>query len=157
MSQNSAFPWAGVHHQGTESQGFAGVIEVICIEGGPITRVEAEEMGQIVEDAKKDAQKSNIHLRVKITTLPYCDFLHQYVNEKEQYFKQWFEKLQKDLRERGEIEDLKQFGKDIKEKLVEATTDRNKMPRAAFRTHCSRKELDTQIGNLACAFVEGLL
>ena len=62
----------------TESQGFAGQIEVICIEGGPITKVEADEMNSIVADAKKDATMSSIRLRIKIVTVSYYDFLQDY-------------------------------------------------------------------------------
>eukprot|EP01043_Picozoa_sp_COSAG02_P062312 COSAG02_NODE_8565_length_2522_cov_2.349979_2_plen_608_part_00 len=61
-----------------ESQGFQGQIVVICIEGGPITKVEAEEMGQIVEDAKADARMSGIKPRIKIVQLSYHDFLREY-------------------------------------------------------------------------------
>jgi hypothetical protein len=62
----------------TESQGFDGQIEVICIEGGPITRVEAQEMAQIVEEAKADARMSGIKCRIKVIQLSYYDFLREY-------------------------------------------------------------------------------
>ena len=62
----------------TESQGFDGQTEVICIDGGPITRVEAEEMGRIVEEAKTDAKMNGVKCRIKITQLSYYDFLREY-------------------------------------------------------------------------------
>jgi hypothetical protein len=54
-------------------------IEVICIEGGTISRTEAEEMPTILEEAKKDAKMSNIDLRATYDKpLSYREFLEQY-------------------------------------------------------------------------------
>ena len=64
-----------------ESQGFLGLIEAICIDGGPVTKVEAAEMEKIAEDAKRDALKSGVKLRIKITRLSYRDFLDEYEEE----------------------------------------------------------------------------
>ena len=41
-----------------EMQGFGGVLVVLCIEGGLITQVEAEEMQRIANEAKQDAAKT---------------------------------------------------------------------------------------------------
>eukprot|EP01045_Picozoa_sp_COSAG04_P031889 COSAG04_NODE_6066_length_1419_cov_1.087121_2_plen_317_part_01 len=62
----------------TESQGFCGLLEVLCINGGPITQVEAEEMQKIVNNAKKDAAKSHVKVRIQLTTMSYYDFLREY-------------------------------------------------------------------------------
>ena len=61
-----------------ESQGFGGVLEILCLEGGLITQVEAEEMQRIVHDAKEDAAKSEIKVRIELRTMDYCNFLEEY-------------------------------------------------------------------------------
>jgi hypothetical protein len=58
-----------------ESQGFDGVLDVTCIRGGPITRLEAEEMGRIMQDAKSDCAKSGISVTYEISYVSYREFL----------------------------------------------------------------------------------
>ena len=62
----------------TESQGFSGLLQIICINGGIITTVEAEEMQKIVNNAKKDAAKSHVKVRIQLSTMSYYDFLQEY-------------------------------------------------------------------------------
>ena len=63
-----------------ESQHFGGLLELICITGGPITRVEAREMPRIVADAIHDAELANvvIECEFKITQMSYYEFDLQY-------------------------------------------------------------------------------
>ena len=65
----------------TESQGFAGKLVIVCIEGGFITQVEAEEMQKVVNLAKKDAGQSGVRCRIELRTMAYCDFLQTYDKE----------------------------------------------------------------------------
>jgi hypothetical protein len=60
------------------SQKSAGLLEIICIEGGLVSQVEAEEMGSIIRQAKKDARLSDIKCRFKLTEMSYYDFLDQF-------------------------------------------------------------------------------
>jgi hypothetical protein len=61
-----------------ECQGFHGLLEVVCIEGGPITRIEADEMARILADAEADARMSGVQCWTKLTRLSYFDFLARY-------------------------------------------------------------------------------
>ena len=85
-----------------ESQGFSGLLEIICIQGEPrdyrwhlgcillrvpamivrtggtITQVEAEEMAKIVKAALADAAKSGVQCRVQLTQMSYFDFLQKF-------------------------------------------------------------------------------
>ena len=61
-----------------ECQGFHGLLEVVCIEGGPITQIEADEMAHILADAEADARMSGVECRTKLTRLSYFDFLARY-------------------------------------------------------------------------------
>ena len=61
-----------------ESQGFGGVLDVICIRGGPITRLEAAEMAGIMEQAIGDCAKSGISVQYEISYVSYRDFLLEY-------------------------------------------------------------------------------
>ena len=61
-----------------ESQGFKGELDVICIQGGFITQLEAAEMGRIMSEAKSDCLKSGITVQYKITEVSYYDFLSEY-------------------------------------------------------------------------------
>ncbi len=61
-----------------ESQGFSGLLEIICIQGGTITQVEAEEMAKIVKAALADAAKSGVQCRVQLTQMSYFDFLQRF-------------------------------------------------------------------------------
>ena len=65
----------------TESQGFGGTLNVTCIEGGPITQLEAAEMPRIMNEAKGDCSMSGIAVRYQITKMSYCDFLAKYEHE----------------------------------------------------------------------------
>ena len=60
------------------TQGFDGVLVIVCVNGGLVTRVEGEEMGRLVNDAKQDAEKSHLKVRIKLEMMDYCDFLEQY-------------------------------------------------------------------------------
>ena len=61
-----------------ESQGFDGVLTIVCINGGTITTVEGEEMQKVIVDAKKDAAKSDLKVRIELRTMEYCDFLREF-------------------------------------------------------------------------------
>ena len=61
-----------------ESQGFAGVLEILCIHGGLITQVEAEEMARIVREATADAAKSGVECRIELRQMSFCGFLELY-------------------------------------------------------------------------------
>ena len=50
-------------------------LEVVCINGGPITQVEQEEMATILADAKADAAKSDVPMSTSMATMSYCQFL----------------------------------------------------------------------------------
>ena len=63
-----------------ETQGFDGVLVVLCLEGGVVTQVEAEEMAAIVNDARRDAAKSQLKLRIQLVTMSYSDFVKEYEN-----------------------------------------------------------------------------
>eukprot|EP01045_Picozoa_sp_COSAG04_P004677 COSAG04_NODE_208_length_20334_cov_13.999852_1_plen_2534_part_10 len=73
-----------------EAQGFSGVLDIICIKGGPITQLEAEEMDRIMREAASDCAKSGIAVTAEgdgakkgggceyvITKLSYHDFLRE--------------------------------------------------------------------------------
>ena len=64
-----------------ELQGFTDRLELICIKGGPITRVEAQEMKILVAGAKKDAELSDIVVECEIAIMPmsYYEFVEMYV------------------------------------------------------------------------------
>eukprot|EP01043_Picozoa_sp_COSAG02_P034653 COSAG02_NODE_2436_length_8868_cov_6.380203_3_plen_658_part_00 len=64
-----------------ESQGFDGTLNVTCIEGGPITQLEAAEMPRIMKEAKGDCSLSGITVRYQIAKMQYCDFLAKYEHE----------------------------------------------------------------------------
>ena len=53
-------------------------LEVGCIDGGPITQVEQEEMLRILSEAKADAAKSGVKMNTRLTTMNYCEFLSRY-------------------------------------------------------------------------------
>jgi tetratricopeptide (TPR) repeat protein len=61
-----------------EMQGFGGVLVLLCIEGGLITQLEAEEMQRIANEAKQDAAKSNVQVRIQLATMTFYDFLRQH-------------------------------------------------------------------------------
>jgi hypothetical protein len=61
-----------------EMQNFDGVLVVLCLEGGLITQVEAEEMQRIVNDAKKDAAQSHIKVHIELRSMTYFKFLQKY-------------------------------------------------------------------------------
>ena len=61
-----------------ESQGYDGVLDVVCIQGGFITALEAAEMELIMTEAASDCAKSGITAKYTITELSYCDFLSEY-------------------------------------------------------------------------------
>eukprot|EP01043_Picozoa_sp_COSAG02_P022472 COSAG02_NODE_1169_length_14132_cov_85.570187_6_plen_1172_part_00 len=61
-----------------ESQGFGGVLDIACIRGGPITRLEAQEMPRIMEQAKSDCAKSGISVKYEISHVSYHKFLLEY-------------------------------------------------------------------------------
>ena len=61
-----------------ECQGFRGVLEVVCIQGGNITQVEHELMDVIIANARADAAKSRIDCRIEKRTLSYAAFLREY-------------------------------------------------------------------------------
>ena len=58
-----------------ESQGFDGVLDVICIRGGLITQLEAAEMERIMKEAISDCAKSGITVRYTISYVSYRDFV----------------------------------------------------------------------------------
>eukprot|EP01043_Picozoa_sp_COSAG02_P054804 COSAG02_NODE_6264_length_3694_cov_140.769402_2_plen_841_part_00 len=62
-----------------ELQGFKGRLELVCIKGGPVTQVEAQEMQFLVEDAKKDAELNQIvvECQIDITYTSYHDFVKE--------------------------------------------------------------------------------
>jgi hypothetical protein len=60
------------------SQEFKGTLDVTCIKGGPITQLEAAEMGRIMGEAEADCAKSGITVKYKITEVSYYDFLSEY-------------------------------------------------------------------------------
>ena len=64
---------------------FDGLLELICIHGGPITTVEAQEMPRILADAAHDASLGGAEIRCefKITEMSYCDFLRQFESGEE--------------------------------------------------------------------------
>ena len=63
-----------------ESQNFGGLLALICVTGGPITRVEARETPRIVADAIHDAELITelasvvIECEFKITQMSYYEF-----------------------------------------------------------------------------------
>ena len=86
-----------------EAQVSGDVLDVVCINGGPITQVEQEEMPSLLADARAwysapsmrlvsgrpwlrvwvcpagdDAGKSGVKLRYNLSTMSYCDFLQKY-------------------------------------------------------------------------------
>eukprot|EP01047_Picozoa_sp_COSAG01_P038736 COSAG01_NODE_3159_length_6488_cov_8.505400_5_plen_627_part_00 len=61
-----------------ECQSFDGIVVVVCIFGGPITRVEHEVMGSIIEEAKRDAAQSYIDCRIERSDLSYAQFVREY-------------------------------------------------------------------------------
>eukprot|EP00928_Gymnodinium_smaydae_P045347 TRINITY_DN30241_c0_g1_i1.p1 TRINITY_DN30241_c0_g1~~TRINITY_DN30241_c0_g1_i1.p1 ORF type:complete len:1440 (+),score=237.39 TRINITY_DN30241_c0_g1_i1:90-4409(+) len=54
-----------------ECQNFDGVVEVVCIHGGPITQVEQKEMPSIIRDARFDAGKSGVRCAIDIRYVNY--------------------------------------------------------------------------------------
>jgi hypothetical protein len=58
-----------------ESQNYHGVLEVICIQGGPITKLEAAEMERIMAQAKSDCAKSGITVQYTVHKKSYYEFL----------------------------------------------------------------------------------
>ena len=59
-----------------QAQEHPGVtLEVGCINGGPVTQVEQEEMAAILRDAKDDAAKSGVSMVTTLATMSYCQFL----------------------------------------------------------------------------------
>ena len=62
----------------SHAQNFDGLLRIICINGGDITKVEAEEMPRILEDAKNDAAMSGIKCRYKLEEMTYLDFLLEF-------------------------------------------------------------------------------
>lgn len=73
-----------------EAQDFNGVLDITCIQGGPITQLEADEMDRIMREAASDCAKSGIHLAAQsdgakkeacceyvVSKLSYRDFLRQ--------------------------------------------------------------------------------
>ena len=71
-----------------ESQGFDGVLDVTCINGGFITQLEGAEMERIMLDAKSDCLKSGITVRYTITEVSYSEFLAEYEPVAEGYLQQ---------------------------------------------------------------------
>eukprot|EP01047_Picozoa_sp_COSAG01_P113704 COSAG01_NODE_42412_length_440_cov_0.947214_1_plen_146_part_10 len=61
-----------------ESQGFDGILVVVCIEGGPVTRVEHEVMGSIIAGAQADAAQSGVTCRIDRRDLSYVQFLREH-------------------------------------------------------------------------------
>eukprot|EP01043_Picozoa_sp_COSAG02_P059217 COSAG02_NODE_7508_length_2978_cov_2.591872_2_plen_377_part_00 len=61
-----------------ESQNFDGVLEVMCIRGGPITQLEAAEMERIMQEAKGDCSKSGVSVTYEISYVSYRNFLLEY-------------------------------------------------------------------------------
>ena len=61
-----------------ECQDFTGVLEVICIDGGQVTRIESEEMARILVDAEADARLSGVVCRTTLTKLSYYEFLSRF-------------------------------------------------------------------------------
>ena len=60
------------------SQGFEGLLEIVCIEGGFISKLEAQEMSRIVDETKADLAKSGLKCRIKLSQMEYYDFLQAY-------------------------------------------------------------------------------
>lgn len=60
------------------SQNFSGVVVVVCIQGGPITQIEAKEMPTIIADAKKDAEMCDLETRFELSYMSYRTFLDTY-------------------------------------------------------------------------------
>eukprot|EP01043_Picozoa_sp_COSAG02_P059284 COSAG02_NODE_7528_length_2972_cov_3.618169_1_plen_383_part_00 len=61
-----------------ECQGFDGILDVTCIQGGFITQLEAAEMERIMVEAKADCAKSHIDVQYEITEVSYYEFLMDY-------------------------------------------------------------------------------
>ena len=61
-----------------ECQGFNGELDVICVQGGFITQLEAAEMGRIMSEATSDCLKSGITVKYKISEVSYYEFLSTY-------------------------------------------------------------------------------
>lgn len=51
-----------------------GVIEVMCIDGGPITQVERATMPTLLYEAEQDSQKSGVVLQTNMRCMSYRDF-----------------------------------------------------------------------------------
>ena len=73
-----------------EAQNFDGLLDIICLKGGPITQLEAEQMDRILREAASDCAKSGIHVAAQsddakkdggceyvVSKLSYHDFLKQ--------------------------------------------------------------------------------
>ena len=60
------------------SQEHSGVLEIVCIRGGPITVVEAEEMPSLLKQARDDASRSGVCCEMKLTIMTFHDFLNKY-------------------------------------------------------------------------------
>jgi hypothetical protein len=62
-----------------EAQSAAGAsLLVVCIDGGPITKVEQEEMSTILTDAKSDAAASGVTLNYNLQTMSYYTFVSKF-------------------------------------------------------------------------------
>jgi hypothetical protein len=61
-----------------ESQGYDGVLDVICIQGGFITALEAAEMERIMIEAQSDCEKSGIKVLYTVCEVSYYEFLSEY-------------------------------------------------------------------------------
>ena len=61
-----------------ECQGFDGILDVTCIQGGFITQLEAAEMERIMVEAKADCAKSHIDVQYEIREVSYYEFLMDY-------------------------------------------------------------------------------
>jgi hypothetical protein len=62
-----------------EAQSAAGAsLLVVCINGGPITQVEQEEMSTILTDAKSDAAASGVTLNYTLQTMSYYTFVSKF-------------------------------------------------------------------------------
>ena len=63
-----------------ECQSFDGVVVIVCIFGGPVTRVEHELMESIIAEAKADAAlgESGIECHIERRDLSYAQFLREY-------------------------------------------------------------------------------
>ena len=63
-----------------ESQNFDGLLELVCIDGGPVTSIEAREMPRILAESVHDAELLEVEIQCefKISQMAYCDFVREY-------------------------------------------------------------------------------